>query len=89
MGDVKQSIYRFRLAEPNLFLDKYNRFTNDGNDCGLRIDLARNFRSREEVLDGTNYLFKQIMGVNVGEIEYNEAAELVKGAPIQRKTFSN
>ena len=80
VGDVKQSIYRFRLAEPNLFLSKYNRFTNDGEESGLKIDLARNFRSRKEVLDGTNYLFKQIMGVNVGEIEYNEAAELVKGA---------
>ncbi|HVI20557.1 MAG TPA: helicase-exonuclease AddAB subunit AddA, partial [Bacillus sp. (in: firmicutes)] len=80
VGDVKQSIYRFRLAEPNLFLSKYNRFTNDGEKSGLKIDLARNFRSRNEVLAGTNYLFKQIMGVNVGEIEYNEAAELVKGA---------
>lgn len=80
VGDVKQSIYRFRLAEPNLFLDKYNRFTNGGDDSGLKIDLARNFRSRKEVLAGTNYLFKQIMGVIVGEIEYNEAAELVKGA---------
>ena len=80
VGDVKQSIYRFRLAEPNLFLSKYNRFTNDGEESGLKIDLARNFRSRNEVLAGTNYLFKQIMGVNVGEIEYNEAAELVKGA---------
>ena len=48
---------------------------------GLRIDLARNFRSRKEVLEGTNYLFKQIMGVKVGEIEYDEAAELRTGAP--------
>ncbi|WP_071393857.1 helicase-exonuclease AddAB subunit AddA [Bacillus tuaregi] len=80
VGDVKQSIYRFRLAEPNLFLGKYQRFTDDGADSGLKIDLAKNFRSRHEVLSGTNYLFKQIMGVNVGEIEYNEAAELVKGA---------
>ncbi|WP_042455195.1 helicase-exonuclease AddAB subunit AddA [Neobacillus dielmonensis] len=81
VGDVKQSIYRFRLAEPNLFLDKYNRFTPDGRLTGLRIDLARNFRSRKEVLDATNYLFKQIMGVKVGEIEYDEAAELRNGAP--------
>ena len=80
VGDVKQSIYRFRLAEPNLFLGKYNRFKDDGESTGLKIDLARNFRSRKEVLSGTNYLFKQIMGVSVGEIEYNEAAELVKGA---------
>ncbi|KAB2337165.1 helicase-exonuclease AddAB subunit AddA [Cytobacillus depressus] len=81
VGDVKQSIYRFRLAEPNLFLGKYNRFTKDGEETGLRIDLARNFRSRKEVLHGTNYLFKQIMGVSVGEIVYDEAAELVPGAP--------
>ncbi|PLR97674.1 helicase-exonuclease AddAB subunit AddA [Bacillus sp. T33-2] len=81
VGDVKQSIYRFRLAEPNLFLGKYGRFTPDGEGSGLRIDLARNFRSRAEVLDGTNYLFKQIMGAKVGEIDYDEAAELKKGAP--------
>jgi ATP-dependent helicase/nuclease subunit A len=80
VGDVKQSIYRFRLAEPNLFLDKYHRFTMDGEQSGLRIDLARNFRSRKEVLDGTNFLFKQIMGVKVGEIEYDDAAELKSGA---------
>jgi ATP-dependent helicase/nuclease subunit A len=81
VGDVKQSIYRFRLAEPNLFLGKYNRFTTDGEQSGLKIDLAKNFRSRSEVLDGTNYLFKQIMGVKVGEIHYDENAELKKGAP--------
>lgn len=81
VGDVKQSIYRFRLAEPNLFLGKYTRFTTAGDNFGLRIDLARNFRSRAEVLDATNYLFKQIMGKRVGEIVYDEAAELIKGAP--------
>ncbi len=80
VGDVKQSIYRFRLAEPNLFLGKYVRFRHDGENGGLRIDLNRNFRSRKEVLDGTNYLFKQIMGVKVGEIEYDEDASLKKGA---------
>lgn len=80
VGDVKQSIYRFRLAEPNLFLKKYLRFSRDGVDNGLRIDLAQNFRSRKEVLDATNFLFKQIMGMRVGEIEYDEAAELKKGA---------
>lgn len=81
VGDVKQSIYRFRLAEPNLFLSKYTRFGRDGEETGLRIDLARNFRSRKEVLHGTNYIFKQIMGTSVGEIEYDQAAELIKGAP--------
>jgi ATP-dependent helicase/nuclease subunit A len=80
VGDVKQSIYRFRLAEPNLFLGKYTRFQTNQDDAGLRIDLAKNFRSRREVLEGTNYLFKQLMGVRVGEIEYDEAAELKLGA---------
>ncbi|MGN1401461.1 MAG: helicase-exonuclease AddAB subunit AddA [Bacillus sp. (in: firmicutes)] len=81
VGDVKQSIYRFRLAEPNLFLGKYTRYRRDGQEGGLRIDLNRNFRSRKEVLDGTNYLFKQIMGSTVGEINYDNDAELKKGAP--------
>ncbi|MFJ8244539.1 helicase-exonuclease AddAB subunit AddA [Peribacillus asahii] len=81
VGDVKQSIYRFRLAEPNLFLGKYTRFTHDGQESGLRIDLNQNFRSRTEVLDGTNFLFQQLMGIKVGEIEYDEDAQLKKGAP--------
>ncbi|MBO0993644.1 helicase-exonuclease AddAB subunit AddA [Bacillus sp. SD088] len=80
VGDVKQSIYRFRLAEPNLFLDKYLRFSSRGEESGLRIDLSKNFRSRREVLEGVNFIFKQIMGSTVGEIEYSRDAELVKGA---------
>jgi ATP-dependent helicase/nuclease subunit A len=80
VGDVKQSIYRFRLAEPFLFLSKYKRFTPDGRQTGLKIDLSRNFRSRTEVLDGTNFIFKQIMGETVGEIAYDEDAELKFGA---------
>lgn len=80
VGDVKQSIYRFRLAEPLLFLSKYKRFTADGAHSGMKIDLSRNFRSRAEVLHGTNFIFKQIMGETVGEIEYDEAAELKYGA---------
>lgn len=80
VGDVKQSIYRFRLAEPNLFLGKYLRFSSLGENSGLRIDLNKNFRSRSEVLDGTNFIFKQIMGEQVGEIDYDEAAELKIGA---------
>ncbi|PFA66454.1 helicase-exonuclease AddAB subunit AddA [Bacillus sp. AFS015802] len=80
VGDVKQSIYRFRLAEPNLFLGKYTRFLPVSGEAGLKIDLSQNFRSRKEVLEGTNFLFKQIMGTSVGEMEYNQEAELVKGA---------
>ncbi|WP_070119879.1 helicase-exonuclease AddAB subunit AddA [Bacillus marinisedimentorum] len=80
VGDVKQSIYRFRLAEPGLFLSKYKRFGNGGGNGGIKIDLSKNFRSREEVLHGTNFIFKQIMGETVGEIEYDDAAELKPGA---------
>lgn len=80
VGDVKQSIYRFRLAEPGLFLGKYKRFTSEGAAGGMRIDLAKNFRSRQEVLAGTNLVFKQIMGETVGEIHYDADAELKLGA---------
>lgn len=80
VGDVKQSIYRFRLAEPFLFLSKYKRFNQTADQTGMRIDLSKNFRSRSEVLDGTNYLFKQIMGEKVGEIVYDHDAELKLGA---------
>lgn len=81
VGDVKQSIYRFRLAEPMLFLGKYGRFTDRAEGTGMSIDLNANFRSRKEVLDGTNYIFSQIMGERVGEIEYDEAAALKHKAP--------
>lgn len=81
VGDVKQSIYRFRLAEPHLFLTKYKQFQKeDYEECaGIRIDLSKNFRSRAEVLAGTNFIFKQIMNGTVGEIEYDEDAELKLG----------
>ncbi|MER2142137.1 MAG: UvrD-helicase domain-containing protein, partial [Priestia megaterium] len=74
VGDVKQSIYRFRLAEPMLFLGKYLAFNDLPIDSGIKIDLNANFRSRKEVLHATNYIFSQIMGEQVGEIEYDEAA---------------
>ena len=61
-------------------MDKYKRFTKEADHTGLRIDLSKNFRSRAEVLDGTNFLFKQIMGEAVGEIEYDDDAELKLGA---------
>ncbi|RSK37040.1 helicase-exonuclease AddAB subunit AddA [Bhargavaea beijingensis] len=81
VGDVKQSIYRFRLAEPMLFLDKYLKFNGDADGAGMKIDLNANFRSRREVLDATNYVFRQVMGARVGEIDYDEAAALKPGAP--------
>ncbi|MBC1434873.1 helicase-exonuclease AddAB subunit AddA [Listeria rocourtiae] len=80
VGDVKQSIYRFRLAEPGLFLAKYKRYTEVGDGTGLKIDLSQNFRSRSDVLDTTNFIFNQLMDTEVAEIEYDEQAELVLGA---------
>lgn len=85
VGDVKQSIYRFRLAEPGLFLGKYTRFTTDDSDHGMKIDLNANFRSRKEVLDATNFIFSQVMGERVGEVEYDEAAALKYGARYPEK----
>ena len=80
VGDVKQSIYKFRQADPTLFMDKYHRFTKDGDQSGLRIDLSKNFRSRKEVLATTNYLFDHMMDEEVGEIEYDVDARLYFGA---------
>ncbi|WP_326998786.1 helicase-exonuclease AddAB subunit AddA [Cohnella kolymensis] len=88
VGDVKQSIYRFRLAEPGLFLEKYRTYeTADpaahsgsmSGVAGLRIDLARNFRSRREIVNGVNHVFRLIMREPVGEMNYDGAAELIYG----------
>lgn len=79
VGDVKQSIYGFRLAEPSLFLQKYDRFTKDG-EGGLRIDLAKNFRSRKEILDATNFIFRQLMTEAIGDMRYDDEAALRFGA---------
>ena len=77
VGDVKQSIYKFRQADPTLFMDKYHRFTKDGDQSGLRIDLSKNFRSRKEVLATTNYLFDHMMDEEVGEIEYDAMRDFI------------
>lgn len=78
VGDVKQSVYRFRHAEPALFIQKYKQFQDDPT-VGLRIDLAKNFRSRKDVLYGANFVFRQIFDEALGDIAYDEAAELVYG----------
>lgn len=89
VGDVKQSIYGFRLAEPQLFLSKYKEFSDEttsaGSSSGLKIDLNANFRSRKEVLDATNFIFSQIMSERVGEIDYDDAAALKYGAKYPEK----
>jgi ATP-dependent helicase/nuclease subunit A len=78
VGDVKQSIYKFRLARPELFLEKYESYGEDG-EC-TRIDLSKNFRSRTQVVDTVNGIFERIMGKETGGIEYDERAALYAGA---------
>lgn len=82
VGDVKQSIYRFRLADPGIFLDKYARARPVGTEGASiwRIDLQENFRSRGCVLDACNQVFTALMSLRLGELEYDEAAALRLGA---------
>ncbi|MGI9952518.1 helicase-exonuclease AddAB subunit AddA [Moorellaceae bacterium AZ2] len=84
IGDVKQSIYRFRWAEPSLFLEKYLTYDRDPGSRRRRVDLTVNFRSRPEILHAVNFLFRQIMTAGVGELEYDAAAELRPGARYPR-----
>ena len=79
VGDVKQSIYGFRNAKPEIFIDKYDRYSKDFSELDVRVDLSHNFRSRAEVLDSVNSLFKKIMTRNLGGIEYDENAALHLG----------
>lgn len=79
VGDVKQSIYRFRLARPELFMEKYDTYTIEESKK-QRIDLHKNFRSREQVLICTNDIFDKIMGKDLGNVAYDAAAALYPGA---------
>ena len=80
VGDVKQSIYRFRQAKPELFLEKYENYGDEPNELGQKIKLFKNFRSRENILNTTNLIFEDIMRKSFGEIEYNESEYLNLGA---------
>lgn len=80
VGDVKQSIYRFRQADPGLFLERYQRASPDEVATEQRIDLRENFRSRENIVDAVNFVFRQIMTPGAGEMAYGAEAELVFGA---------
>lgn len=80
VGDVKQSIYRFRMACPELFLQKLNQYQSDENAKERKIILAKNFRSRDWVVHSVNTIFSQIMQPGVGGITYDEDAYLYQGA---------
>lgn len=79
VGDVKQSIYRFRLSRPELFMEKYDSYSTE-DAKKQRVDLSKNFRSRREVLESTNFIFKQIMMKAFGGIAYDDKAALYVGA---------
>ena len=82
VGDVKQAIYSFRMADSSLFMEKYN--TYGGTDAvERRIDLAKNFRSHENILAATNFLFYQIMTEEAAELNYTEAESLIPGRIVE------
>lgn len=80
VGDVKQSIYRFRLAEPQLFVNKLMNSSGEPEALNRRIDLNRNFRSRREIIDTINTVFQAVMSPELGDIPYDEGARLIPGA---------
>ncbi len=83
VGDVKQSIYRFRLADPTIFLNKYRSF-KDVEEAekgeGRRVILSKNFRSRKEILDSVNFVFRNVMSREFGELDYTKREYLYAGA---------
>ena len=79
VGDVKQSIYKFRLARPELFLEKFATYQKEDGNC-VRVDLKQNFRSRHEVTDCVNDLFLQLMHRELGGVEYDADAALYPAA---------
>lgn len=88
VGDVKQSIYRFRQAKPELFMEKYINYTLEESN-NRKIQLYKNFRSRKEVIDGVNYIFKEIMSETVGELEYTDEEALNLGASYENSEDEN
>lgn len=90
VGDVKQSIYSFRNAEPKLFNEKYNSYLSyeekGSNSIGNKIILSQNFRSRKCVLDSINDIFKRIMSENIGECDYSETEYLRYGNGFDNNT---
>ncbi|MEQ2128967.1 helicase-exonuclease AddAB subunit AddA [Caldanaerobacter subterraneus KAk] len=85
VGDVKQSIYRFRQANPYIFFEKYTSYSQEGEN--KKILLYKNFRSRKEIIDAVNYIFEKIMSKNIGEVDYSEEEKLNYGANYESNPF--
>ena len=75
VGDIKQCIYKFRQANPKIFIEKYINYEKK-DEQNERIDLNKNFRSNEPVVDSINFIFKQLMSIDLGDVEYDESASL-------------
>jgi len=92
VGDVKQSIYRFRMAKPEIFMEKYLTYEDHSEDTEgrkMRLSLNRNFRSRKEVLETGNHVFRAIMSRSFGDIDYTEEEALHPGAPYSGEVKSH
>ncbi len=79
VGDVKQSIYRFRLSDPSLFIEKYHHFQVEEESIDRRINLDRNFRCSQPIIDAVNCIFEHVMSAQLGEVDYDEEVKLVHG----------
>ena len=88
VGDIKQSIYKFRQACPDLFLNKYAKYTKEKTGKGLKIQLFKNFRSRRNILDFTNIVFENIMSKTLGDLDYTKEEFLNLGAKFEEKENS-
>lgn len=83
VGDVKQSIYKFRLAEPEIFIKKYQKLKENADPDGIKLDLNKNFRSKAPIIDGVNQLFGFLMNEDTAGMDYDDAAALYKGVPYE------
>ena len=83
VGDVKQAIYSFRMADSSLFMHKYNTYGLENDAVERRIDLAKNFRSHENILTTTNFIFYQIMTQEAAELDYGEKESLIPGRIVE------
>lgn len=81
VGDVKQSIYKFRLAEPEIFINKYQAFKENSSEYDIKLDLNKNFRSKGSIITAVNDVFSRIMNKDIAGLDYDAAAALYQGVP--------
>lgn len=85
VGDIKQSIYKFRLADPSIFNERYNRYKLSDNPYDMAVELSKNFRSRPEILDFNNFIFDELMTEDLGEINYKDPAHRLNAGNPNKK----